>query len=77
MAIGALYLLVIVLWDGMTIGNLEDVRAQGGFLHYEFNQLLSPDERKCSASECIGQLFFTFPTVASIAYSCGAWLALR
>lgn len=31
----------------------------------------------CSSSECLGELLFTSPAVTCIAYSAGAWWALR
>jgi CDP-diglyceride synthetase len=41
---------------------------------YMLANLFGPT-RKCSGSECLGELFFTTPFTASIVYSIGAYLA--
>lgn len=51
--------------------------THGHYWRYEFGQLFSRGDASCSDSECLGKLFITVPVVASVAYSIGAWLALR
>ncbi len=78
-AIALVYMFAIMVWD-ISIFRRSDYYAtltHGHYWKYEFGQLFSPDNATCSASECLGQLLVTFPVVASVAYSIGAWLALR
>lgn len=53
------------------------VAAQGHFWRYEYDHLFSLDDRNCGGDECLGKFFGTLPVLTSIAYSAGAWLALR
>jgi len=54
------------------------VKLTGGhYWRYEFQQMLSPSDRACGSSECLGKLFFTVPVVVSVAYSLGAWVGLK
>jgi hypothetical protein len=77
--VGLLYLFSIIMWDTVSIMHLEYIRTvnHGNFWQYEFNQLFALDQRKCSDSGCIEELFATAPTFTSIAYSVGAWMALQ
>ena len=68
--IGIVYMTVVVVWDFTATGHSEFVRSlPGGFWRDEFDQLFTS---KCSASECLGQLFATMPSLALISYSIGA-----
>jgi hypothetical protein len=42
-----------------------------------WNTYFAWDYRKCADSNCLGEVFGTTPLVNSIAYSLGAWLAMR
>jgi hypothetical protein len=42
-----------------------------------WNSYFTWDYRKCGNTECLGQVFGTTPLLNSLAYSIGAWLALR
>jgi hypothetical protein len=57
--------------------NLIQENYQGSFWTYEFQKLFPSSNRGCGPDECLGSLLFTFPFLASMAYSFGAWLALR
>jgi hypothetical protein len=48
----------------------------GRYWQYEFEQLLSPSDVACGASECLGKVLFTLPVVTAVAYSMGAWVGL-
>ena len=43
---------------------------------YMLANLFGPSN-KCSASECLGELFFTTPFAVSLTYSVGAYIAKR
>jgi hypothetical protein len=51
--------------------------TEGHYWDYEFRDLFLPNDRTCASSERLGQLLFTWPFVAAVAYSIGAWLSLR
>ena len=80
--VGALFF-ALMWWDISSIqrvsyyANLVQKDYQGSYWRYEFVQLLSPEWTSCGASECLGKLLFTFPFFASVAYSVGAWFALK
>jgi len=45
-------------------------------LQYAFAEFFGPTS-KCSGSECLNEVFFTMPFVASVMYSFGAYLRGR
>ncbi len=51
--------------------------TQGHSWRWEYYQLFSLDNGNCGGSECLGKLLIVPPVLGSIAYSVGAWLALR
>jgi hypothetical protein len=77
--LGAVFLLVIIWWDASTLSRSEYfVHLTGGhYWRYAAEQPLSPSDRDCGSSECLGKVFFTVPAVISVAYSVGAWLGLE
>jgi hypothetical protein len=72
-------LFILVLGDIWSLSHSGYYRAytQGHYLHYEYGQLFSLDNRDCGNTECLGKLLAVPPVLRSIAYSAGAWLALR
>ena len=44
---------------------------------YLVQLLFTTDSNNCGGSECLGELIFTTPVVSAVAYSIGAFLALR
>ena len=76
--LGVVFLFLIIWWDASGLSRSEYyVHLTGGhYWRYAVQQLLSPSDRDCGSSECLGKLFFTVPTVISVAYSVGAWLGL-
>lgn len=68
---GALVIVTIVISDLS--------RAHGHLWRNEFGLLFSPVSTVSSdkAGRTLAQLFFTFPFLSSVAYSLGAWLAVR
>jgi len=71
---GALCIAVIFVWDYAAITHAAyDRRLPAGYWAEEFQQDFTS---KCSASECLA-LLFTAPSLALVAYSIGAWFALR
>ncbi len=78
-AVALLFMFAVMVWD-ISIFKRSGYYAtltHGHYWKYELGQLFSRNDASCSDSECLGKLFVTFPVVASIAYSIGAWLALR
>jgi hypothetical protein len=50
--------------------------TQGHYWHYEYDQYFSLNDGGCGNTECMGKLLLP-SVVSSVAYSAGAWLALR
>jgi hypothetical protein len=73
-AVGLLYLIVESAWEIHIYWNSPYYRALGGPFRYEFEQLFTAN---CAGSECVEQVFITVPVMCCIAYSLGAWLALK
>lgn len=68
---GALVIVIVAISDLS--------RAHGHVWRNEFGLLFSPVSSVSSdkAGRALAQLFFTFPFLSSVAYSLGAWLAMR
>jgi hypothetical protein len=77
--VGLLFLVGVMMWDVSILkrGGHYQSLAPGGYWEYELRQLFSTNERACSDSECLGQIFVTTPVILTVAYSIGAWIALR
>jgi len=77
--IALVFMFGVMVWDISILehSNYYAAVTHGHYWTYELGQLLSRNDETCSASECLGKLFVTFPVIASIAYSIGAWLGLR
>jgi hypothetical protein len=77
--LGLVLLFLMMLGDVSGLERSQEYRSyrNGDSWQHEYDQLLSLDNGKCGDSECLGKLLFTTPAVNSIAYSIGAWLALR
>jgi hypothetical protein len=77
--LAAVFLFVIIWWDASSLSRSEYyVHLTGGhYWRYSVQQLLSPSDRDCGSSECLGKLLVTVPTVISVAYSIGAWVGLQ
>ena len=77
--LAAVFLFVIIWWDARGLSRSEYyVHLTGGhYWRYSVQQLLSPSDRDCGSSECLGKLLLTVPAVISFAYSIGAWVGLQ
>jgi hypothetical protein len=77
--LGALMLALLILLSipGYERSGYELNRTGHSFLTYINGELFSLDPNKCSGDECLGKLLFTTPVLSCIAYSIGAWFALR
>jgi hypothetical protein len=66
---------VLIAWDVSSIRHVQFYREQanGHYWRYEYEKLLAIGPNR----DGLGQLLFTTPTLNSIAYSVGSWLALR
>lgn len=78
---GTLVMITIVVWDAELARHsaYEMAAAHGHVWRYELGLLFAPVSSVSSqkSERVLGQLFFTFPFLSSVAYSVGAWLAIR
>jgi hypothetical protein len=78
-AVGLLFLLGVAMWD-ISIFKRSPYyqKVSGGqYLSYESNRLFGLDEAKWGKSNGLEEFFVMVPILGSIAYSSGAWFALR
>ena len=77
--IGVLGLAILIICSYRGFETSAYYRQQTGDSYWAYldESLFTSDSNKCGSSECLGQFFFTAPVVASVAYSLGAFLALR
>ena len=77
--LGVVLLFMLMLWDisGKKNSSYYSSRLGGHYWQYEYDHLLSPDDRNCGGEECLGKLLFATPALSTVAYSIGAFLALR
>ncbi len=77
--VGLVFLVGVMFWDVSILkhGGHYPYLTPGNYWDYELLVLFSPSDKACGDSECLGKLFVTAPFVISVAYSIGAWLALR
>jgi hypothetical protein len=77
--LGVALLFMLMLWDISAKENSPyySSRLGGHYWQYEYDHLLSPDDRNCGGEECLGKLLFAAPALSTVAYSIGALLALR
>lgn len=80
-AIGTSVMVGVMLWDISLFRHsaYELALARGHVWRYEFGRLFSPVSPFSpeKADRSLTQLFLTFPFLSSVAYSAGAWLAIR
>jgi hypothetical protein len=80
-AIGISIMIGVILWDVSLFRHsaYEIGLAHGHVWKYELGRLFSPVSSFSpgKADRSLTQLFLTFPFLSSVAYSVGAWLALR
>jgi hypothetical protein len=78
-AVGLLFLLAVVIWDISIFKRSQYYQkaAGGHFLSYESNQLFGLDAGKWGKGDGLEEIFVVVPVLGSIAYSLGAWFALR
>jgi hypothetical protein len=78
-AVGLLFLLAVVIWD-ISIFKRSPYYQKltgGQFLSYESHQLFGLDAGKWGKGDGLEEIFVVVPVLGSIAYSLGAWFALR
>jgi len=78
-AVGLLFLLAVVIWDVSIFRRSQYYQklTGGQFFSYESNQLFGLDPGKWGKRDGLEELFVVVPVLGSIAYSLGAWFALR
>ena len=77
--IGLLFLLAVAMWDISIFRRspyYQKLNA-GQYLSYESNQLFGLDEARWGKSNGLEEFFVMVPILGSVAYSSGAWFALR
>ena len=77
--VGVVSLVLFVLADAWSVRHYSYYAncVQGHYWKYEYSQFFALDSSRYCGSDGFGQLFITTPVLSSIAYSIGAWLALR
>jgi hypothetical protein len=77
--LGIVLLFLLMLWDVSVIKHSPGFssRLGGHYWQYEYDHMLSPHNQNADGEEYLGKLLFTTPALSSVAYSIGAWLALR
>ncbi len=77
--LGVVLLFFLMLWDVSVIKHSPGFssRIGGHYWQYEYDHMLSPHNQNADGEEYLGKFLFATPAVSSVAYSIGAWLAVR
>ena len=78
-AVGLLFLLAVVIWDISIFKRSQYYQklTGGQVFSYESHQLFGLDAGKWGKGDGLEEVFVVVPVLGSIAYSLGAWFALR
>src|SRR5882762_10010552 len=69
--------LIVASVPGYEQSQYELAISNHSFLKYIWGGLFSVDSSMCGSEECLGKAMFTTPVLNCVAYSIGAWLAIR
>ena len=77
--LGLALLFLLMLWEVSAIKYSPGYsrRIGGHYWQYEYDHMLSPHNQNADGEEYLGKFLFGTPALCSVAYSIGAWLALR
>lgn len=70
-------LLILISIPEYLHSSYQRAQSNASYTTYIWGQYFSVDPNKCPGDECLGKLIFTAPVLNCIAYSVGAWFALR